>query len=204
MENNRIRILLVEDDYLVCEEIKRTLRDSQYSVIGEASTGVEAIQHTKDLAPDVILMDIKMPVMNGLEASRLIQEQCPTPIVILTAHESKDLLEQASQVGAGSYLTKPPRLIEIERAVTIAVARHKDLMTMKQLYEQLKEAHSHIKVLQGFLPICSFCKKIRDDKGYWQQLEVYISIHSEALFTHSYCPNCLEEHFPEYKPAKRE
>lgn len=197
MATNNIRILIAEDDYLVCEEITRTLRDSDYTVIEEASTGEEAVALTQDHKPDAILMDIKMPVMDGLEASRQIQELCPTPIVILTAHESKDLLEQASKVGVGAYLTKPPKLAEIERAVLIAMARHRDLMEIRQLYYDLKEAHSRIKTLEGILPICSFCKKIRTDEGSWQQIESYIHDRSGTKFSHGVCENCVKKHYPE-------
>ncbi|MCK4911927.1 MAG: response regulator, partial [Thermodesulfovibrionales bacterium] len=81
--------------------------------------------------PDVVLMDIEMPEMNGLDASKEIQEICPTPIVILSAYESSDLFEKASAAGAGAYLIKPANLSEIERAITIAVARHGDLIKLQ-------------------------------------------------------------------------
>ena len=69
-------------------------------------------------------------------------------------------------------------------------------LSLKQL--ELKEALSQVKILSGFLPICSSCKKIRDDKGYWNQIETYIGNHSEAEFTHGICPNCAEKHYPEF------
>lgn len=197
MNMQNIRMLIAEDDYLVAEEIKRTLKESNFVIVGEANNGKDAIELTANLKPDVVLMDITMPQMNGLEATVQIQEQCPTPVVILTAHESKDLLEEASRVGAGAYLTKPPKLVEIERVVSIALARHQDLMKLKRLNADLEKALSEIKTLRGILPICSFCKSIRNDEGYYEQLESYLQSHSDIDFSHTVCPSCIKLHYPD-------
>lgn len=197
-EEKPVRVVIAEDDYLVAEEIKRTLRASRYEIVGEAANGAQAMELVGETRPDVVLMDIKMPQMGGLEASIHIQQQWPTPIVILTAHESKDLLERASEAGAAAYLIKPPNLAEIDRAVTIALARHHDLMELRRLNGDLKKALHEIKLLHGILPLCSFCKKIRDEAGEWQRLEAYIHQHSEAEVSHTICPDCVREHYPEY------
>ena len=157
------------------------------------------------LKPDVILMDVQMPKMDGLTASEIIQEKCPTPVIVLTAHESQDFVQRASETGVGAYLTKPPRPAEIERAVTIAMARHGDLMAYRRLTRQLAEkndeltrALEEIKTLRGCLPICSNCKKIRDDKGYWERIENYLQQHTDVEFTHGICPDCIRELYPEF------
>lgn len=188
-----IRIVIAEDDYFVNEEIKRSLRGLPYEIIGEANNGAEAVEMTCELQPDVVLMDIKMPKMDGIEASRLINEKCPTPVVIISSYESKDILENASRVGVGAYLTKPPKTEEIDRAITIAIARHRDLLELRQLYSDLKEANSKINILEGIIPICTQCKKIRDDKGYWDILESFLEKHSEAVFSHGMCPQCSDK-----------
>jgi len=133
MSDLNICIVIAEDDFLVCEEVKRVLRGSRYTIIGEACNGVEAVKMASELNPDLILMDIKMPKMDGMEASRQITEQHPLPIVILTAYETPELVEQASKVGVGAFLGKPPQFAEIDRAITIAMARHRDLMEMRRL-----------------------------------------------------------------------
>ena len=200
MKSKKIRVLTVEDDYLISEEISRILKQMESDHVGDASDGQEAVEMTCELHPDVILMDIKMPRMDGFEATTQIQKLCPTPIVILTAHESQDLVKRASKVGVGAYITKPPKQMEIERAITIAIARHEDLMTMKKLYsevelqkKELEKAMAEIKTLRGIIPICGKCKKIRNDKGLWQQIEVYIHEHSGADFSHGLCPECAKE-----------
>jgi AmiR/NasT family two-component response regulator len=199
------RVLIAEDDYLVSEAIKRALNQIGYELIGNASDGLEAVEMACALKPDVVLMDIKMPELDGLEAAKRIMECCPMPIVVLSAHESKDLIEKASETGVAAYLTKPPKSNAIERAIIIAMARHNDLMELRRLNtelqfhkEELEKALAEIKTLRGILPICSHCKKIRDDKGYWNQIESYIRDHSEAEFSHSVCPDCLKKHYPKY------
>ena len=195
-----IKVLVAEDDYLVGEEIQRELRTAGFEVVADANNGREAVDLTKRLNPDVVLMDIQMPVLDGLSAAREIQRDYPTPVVILTAHESEDLVEEASHAGVGAYITKPPERNEIHRAISIAMARHRDLMTIRSLYEtvqaqndEIEQAAKDIRTLEGIIPICAKCKKIRDDTGYWSQVEIYIQNHSEATFSHSLCPKCAED-----------
>jgi len=83
-----------------------------------------------------------MPEIDGLEAASQIQERCPVPVVVLTAHESQDFVDKASEAGAAAYLTKPPKPAEIERAITIAIARHKDLMELRQLNRKIESGKS--------------------------------------------------------------
>jgi YesN/AraC family two-component response regulator len=202
-ETKKIRILIAEDDFLVSRAIERTLVRGGYEVVGQAANGEKAVEMTKSLRPDILLMDIQMPRMTGLEAAEVIQRECPTPVVILTAHESFDLLDKASQIGVSAYLTKPPKPQEIERALVIALARHGDLIELRRLNaelaaqkEALEKAMREIKILRGILPICVNCKKIRDDGGFWEQVEVYIRNHSEVQFSHGICPDCMKLLYP--------
>jgi CheY-like chemotaxis protein len=126
-EQEKPRLLIVEDDYLVGEMIKGLLEEAGYTVVGEATDGLEAVEMTQSLQPDAVLMDIMMPVMDGIEATRLIYERCPTPVVMLTAYETQEMVEKASAAGAGAYLVKPANVREMERAITIAIARFSDI-----------------------------------------------------------------------------
>ena len=90
-----------EDDCLASEEIARELKEIGHDQVGEASTGVEAVELANKLHPDVVLMDIKMADLDGLEATRRIQESCPTPVIIVTAHESHDLVPKVFETGGG-------------------------------------------------------------------------------------------------------
>lgn len=133
-----IRALIVEDDTLVGEMIQGLLEEIGYTVIGKAVDGIQAIALTKTLQPDVILMDIEMPEMDGIEATRHIYENCPVPVVMVTAHETPELVEKASAAGAGAYLIKPPNVREMERAVTVAMARFEDMMELRRLNAELQ------------------------------------------------------------------
>jgi signal transduction histidine kinase len=113
-------------------------------VIGEAVNGVEALDKVQSLRPDVVLMDIRMPEMDGVEATRRIQEQCPTPVVILTAHDKSDLVEAASESGAGAYLVKPPNGHAMERAITVAMARFEDMMELRRLNDELRSRNEDL------------------------------------------------------------
>lgn len=139
-----IRVLIAEDDYLVGEMIKSMLEDMAYQVVGEAINGLEAVELTQSLQPDVVLMDIKMPDMDGIEAIRRISESCPTPVVILTAYDMPELVEAASQVGAGAYLVKPPDAREMERAISVAMARFDDMRELRHLNAELEARNEEL------------------------------------------------------------
>lgn len=117
------RILIVEDDFLVAEMIQGILEECGYTILGMATDGREAIQMTLRLRPDVVFMDIHLPVMNGLEASREILRICPTPIVVLTAYEHRELVEEARKAGVTAFLVKPPSPAGLEQAIATAKAQ---------------------------------------------------------------------------------
>jgi len=199
MRHKPITVLIAEDDFLISEEIKRVVTQSdRYEIAGEAFDGNEALAMTIALKPDVVLMDIEMPEMSGLEAARKIQRYCPTPIVVLSAHESRQLVAEAClQSGIGAYLTKPPKFAEIDRAITLAMARHWDMLALRTANEELTRKMNEIHPLHGVLPICSFCKSIRNEQGEWERIESYIHQRSAATFSHSFCPQCAEKHYPD-------
>jgi len=132
------RVLIAEDDHLVGEMVKGYLEEAGYTVVGEASNGQEAVYLAKSLQPDVVLMDIKMPDMDGIEATQRIQSSSPTPIVVLTAFDTPELVERAGEAGVGAYVVKPPGRREIERAIAIAMARFEDMMDLRRLTDELK------------------------------------------------------------------
>lgn len=199
-EMKSIRVVVAEDDFFIAEEIIRSVRSLGWEVVGEAATGKEAVEQTMALSPDLVLMDIKMPEMNGIDASMEIQERRPTPVVIITAHETRDLLDEASEAGVAAYLTKPPTPAQIERAGTVALARFQDLVEVRRLNQELEkkntslqEALDRVETLEGILTVCSSCRKIPDEKGDWVHMEVYLTTRTKAQFSHGFCPSCYEE-----------
>ena len=201
----KAKILIAEDDFIVSEVIRKEIEDLGYKVVGKAPDGRKAVEMTCSLKPDVVIMDIEMPDMDGLEATMHINKTCPTPVVILTAYDTPDLVKQASKMGAGAYLVKMPGAREIERAIAIATARFNDMIALRRANAKLQnrnkalqKALNKVKKLSGLLPICANCKKIRTDDGYWQDVAVYIREHSEADFSHGICPECAEKLYSGY------
>ncbi len=193
-----VRVLVVEDDYLVGEMTQGLLLDIGLVVAGTATHGQEGVEMARLLKPDVILMDIAMSGMeDGIEATRRIQQLCPTPVVALTAYESSDLVDKASAAGIGAYLVKPANAQELERAITIAMARFHDMMEVRRLQAQLQEslaataaATAHLRLLQSLLPLCPNCRQTRTDAAYWGRVREYMQAHSAALAESPRCPNC--------------
>ncbi|MCK5199260.1 MAG: response regulator [Spirochaetales bacterium] len=139
-KGENLKILIAEDDFLVSEMIEGELVNSGYEVLGKASDGNMAFELTQSLKPDIVLMDIRMPELNGLEASRKIMESCPTPIIILTAYETRNMVVDAGAVGVGAYLNKPLDIQELERAILISMARFEDIMNLRDKNIKLEEA----------------------------------------------------------------
>ncbi len=142
MKRQDIRVLIAEDDYLVGEMIKEIFEEEiGYTIVGKATDGQQAVEMTQAIRPDVVLMDIKMPRMDGIEATRRIYENCPTPVVMLTAYETPELVAEATAAGVGAYVTKPPDVREMERVIAVAMARFDDMMKLRQLNAEL-QAHN--------------------------------------------------------------
>jgi DNA-binding NarL/FixJ family response regulator len=195
-------VLVVDDDSVMRKALGFQLKKLGHMVTGDATNGKEAVEAVLSERPSVVLMDVEMPFMDGLEATKAIQEQSPTPVVLLTAHSDPNFVRRASEAGAAAYLIKPSNPQEIERAILIAVARHADLMTLRKVNAELEQALHQVKTLSGLLPICAHCKKIRNDGGYWQAVESYLSAHTELQFTHGFCPDCLKTLYPDFVKAR--
>ncbi|MFI5337850.1 MAG: ANTAR domain-containing response regulator [Opitutales bacterium] len=196
-----LKVVIADDESLVINLIQDELESLGLRVVGKAADGRQAVELVRTLHPDVILMDIAMPELDGIAAAAAIQLEYPIPVVILSAHDATDDVERATAAGVGAFLVKPPRADELDRAISIAVARHADLMKLRRLNEELQRTMAEARTLGGLLPICCSCKKIRDDQGYWSQVESYLSQRTGVQFTHSYCPECLEKYFPSYGPS---
>ena len=139
-ESKKLKVLIAEDDFLVSEMIEGELLNTGYEVVGKASNGKIAVELTQSIKPDLVLMDIRMPELNGLEASKQIMDICPTPIIILTAYDNRDMVIDAGDAGVAAYLNKPLDSQELERAILISMARFKDIMNLRDKNIELEEA----------------------------------------------------------------
>ena len=189
----KLSVLVADDDLLAIQVIMAAVEHLGHEIVGTASDGERAVEMALSLRPDLVLMDVEMPVLDGVEACRLIQESFPLPVVMLTIHDSMEVVQRASEVGAGAYLIKPVDIPALDRAITVSRARFGDLVELRKLNVELAHALAQVEVLRGIIPICMFCKNIRDDHGFWARVEAYVRCHSTAQFSHGICPTCFEK-----------
>ena len=323
-----LKILIVEDERLIAEDIKHTLVHFNYKVIGIISEGEDALKKLEKLSPDLILMDIMLKgKLNGIEASTIINKKYDIPIIFVTAYADDKTIDQATSASPYGFILKPFNSKEIHAVIEMTMVKHKakkileessakfesmfqgnpepsvyidndfkivdinprlteyflytkeevkgkyiddlivpeeskleaedlnvktsqgyvyhdtfrkrkdgvlvpvsisaapimikgktagsfviykDISKQKEaeterekVITDLKQALEKVKTLSGLIPICSHCKKIRDDSGYWQKVEEYLSQHSDMDFSHSICPECLQKHYPkQYEKMK--
>lgn len=126
------RVLLVDDEALIRMGMRAMLTDLGYRVVGEAADGQEAIEKVAALDPDIVIMDIRMPGMDGLEATRRIMATHPVPIIVLTAYNHRSLVEEAADAGVLAYLMKPVRESDVAPAIEVARARFADLRWLRR------------------------------------------------------------------------
>lgn len=195
-----MKILIAEDNKVSRLLIEKTLGARGYELI-VAADGEEAGEHLSSATPPrLAVLDWMMPKVDGIELCRRLRQQKEssyTYVIILTARGEKEDVIEGLDAGADDYLTKPfepkellarvragQRILDLENALATKV-------------RELQQANAHVRTLQGLLPICMYCKSIRDDSDTWQRLESYISDHSGVMFSHSMCDDCLEKHHPD-------
>ncbi len=163
------RILIAEDDYLVAERLRANLEDMGYTVVGETASGRDVVEMTEMLQPDVVMMDLRLLEASGITAARRITECCPTPIVMLTAHETPELVTQAGEAGVGYYLLKPAGLRELERAMRIAVARFEDMQELRRLNAAIQASERRYALAQRAANIGSWDWDIQTGTLHWSE-----------------------------------
>ena len=142
------------------------------------------------------LLDWEMPGLQGPEVVQRIRSRAgdtsPTYVILLTVRDSSADIVQGLKAGADDYVTKPANEDELIARVNVG-ARVVQLQTaLADRVRSLEEALANVKALQTLLPMCAYCKSIRNDQNYWEKVETYFTQHSNVSFTHSYCPNCYE------------
>ena len=188
------RVLIADDEPVNRQILINILSQGPY-VLDVTTSGEEALAHLGAQRPDIALLDIMMPRISGYEVCRAIREDYPRfelPVLFLTAKSQPADLVAGYRAGANDYLVKP---INKDELLT-RVETHLELLRVHRHLERLVEQRTaQLKVLRGLLPLCSMCKKIRDDEGYWREVVDYINVHTEAEFSHGICPSCLDEHY---------
>jgi len=209
---HEVRILVADDDPDVLLLFTTLLLAEGYDVY-EATAGKGCLDATRSHHPDIVLLDVMLPDIMGVEVCRQIKAepglQDTFVILVSGARVSSEYQAEGLNVGADGYIVKGVSnsefLARIQSLVRIKCAedalREKE-KEQQRLISELEKALAEIKTLKGLIPICASCKKILDDKGCWNQLEAYLSKHTDAMFSHGICPECTEKLYPEYVRKK--
>lgn len=203
-----MRILIAEDDAVSRRVLEATLVKWGYDVV-VTTDGQQALDALKQPdAPSLAVLDWMMPGLDGSEVCRRIREAIGGRllyVLLLTAKGNKEDIVEGLTAGADDYVVKPFDRAELQARLNVGERILRLQAELAKRVNELELALSKVNLLQGLLPICCYCKKIRDDQNYWQQVEGYIAEHSEAQFTHAICPSCREKIVePELKRLRNE
>ena len=195
-----MRVLIVDDDAVSLRMLKVLLHEWGFEFV-EATNGSEALRLLdEDPSLKLAIVDWMMPEMDGLELCRRVREKSEENYIytiLLTAREQKKDIVTGMEAGADDYVTKPFEPMELKSRIKAGERMLRQKALLSEKVKELQEALAHVKRLQGLIPICMHCKRIRDEEQIWQELETYMQEHSEAVFSHALCEQCLQEHYPE-------
>jgi DNA-binding response OmpR family regulator len=190
-----VRVLVAEDDALSRRVVELALRAGRYEIVSAVNGGEAWEQLQKSDAPKVAILDWMMPVMDGPEVCRKVRQtptQEPPYLILLTAKDRIEDIVTGFDSGADDYVVKPFEREELLARVRVGLRMLRLQSSLLERVQELEGALAKVNQLQGLLPICSYCKKVRNDNNYWQQVEAYVAEHSAARFSHGICPTCYE------------
>jgi CheY-like chemotaxis protein len=195
----KMKILVAEDDAVTRKILAVTLERLGWDVV-TANDGDAAWQLFETLkgkeAPELAVLDWMMPGLEGIEICRRLRA---TPgfelvhVILLTSRADKQGLSEGLAAGANDYITKPFDPVELEARVRVGERMVNLQRSLAARVADLEAALGEVRALQGLLPICSYCKKVRNEANYWEQVDSYLVSHSDVKITHGICPTCLEK-----------
>ncbi|MCK6600195.1 MAG: response regulator [Bacteroidetes bacterium] len=192
--------VLIADDIALNREVYRSILEAELFLdISEAADGNAAVRMLNNAGSypfDLVITDVDMPEMDGLQLSRYIRETetlKDTQILVITALKEDRVLQESFEIGVTDFISQPVQPLELLVRVKAALRLKQEVGYHGKKIAELQDAISRVHTLSGLLPICAGCKKIKDDHGYWKQVESYIESHTHATFTHGICPACTEK-----------
>jgi phosphoserine phosphatase RsbU/P len=202
-----MHVLVAEDDRVTRELLARTLAriGCDATLVDDGGAAWEYLRVAD--APTLAILDWMMPGMDGPEICRRVRADLPLAhmyLLIVTAREAQGDLIAGLSAGADDYIVKPFDPGELQARVVVGIRVLSLQQKLAERVAELQTALANVKQLRGLLPICSYCKRIRGDDQYWQQVEGYISEHSDAQFSHGICPACFENLAAELDEETRE
>ena len=203
MAAETIKVLLIEDnpgDVLLVREMLKEAGAPRFDlcVADRFASGIERLRQDRY---DVVILDLGLPDSQGLDSLRELHRQVPkVPVLVMTGLADEDTGIKAVQEGAQDYVLKGTTDGKsLARNIRYAIGRKQILDERDMLIVQLQEALGNIRTLKRMVPICSWCKKIRDDEGYWRQLEAYVTEQTGSVFSHGCCVECEKKVLYEFQ-----
>jgi len=188
-----MRLLVADDDAMMRRLLERTLDRWGYEV-RVAADGTEAWQVLESAdRPEMAILDWMMPGLSGVDVCRRVRERMPeagTYLILLTSKDRMEDAVEALEAGADDHIAKPFAPEELRARLRVGERIVALQRSLGQRVRALEDALQQVKRLEGLLPICAWCKKVRNDQNYWQGVDVYIMEHSDARITHGICPDC--------------
>ena len=142
------RVVLADDDPIIRMDLREMLTGMKYDVVGEASDGQVAVELARKLSPDLVIMDIRMPELDGIEAARILTSEAVAPVLLLTAYSEPDLVQRATQAGVIGYLVKPFRESQLGPAIEVTLARFREFEQVRKELSDVREALEARKVIE--------------------------------------------------------
>jgi len=198
-----MKILIADDDPFVRKLLASKLAKWEHAVYAVASRSEAWAYFSRTDEPCLAILDWLMPGIDGPEVCRLVRSFRPDAaiyLLLLTANSERSDKVEGLAAGANDYVTKPFNEAELYARVQVGMRMLELQQQLAGRIEQLSVALARIRKLEGLLPICTYCKSIRNDLNYWQTVEHYICEHADVAFTHGVCPGCLETLLRSAKP----
>jgi len=193
-----MRILVAEDDPTSRAVLQAVLEKQGHEVIA-ATDGLEAWDILqKPESPKLVILDWMMPGLDGIDVCRRVRSmdtQVEPYVVFLTTLSDRAHIVSGLDAGANDYVVKPFDHLELRARVATGQRMIQLQERLVSQANELREALAQVKTLRSIIPICCVCKKVRDDSDYWQSVEMYVSSHTDAQFSHGFCPECLAEYY---------
>lgn len=193
-----MRVLIAEDDRASRLVLETVLSKWDYEIVSTANGEEAWAALCQGGAPSIAILDWMMPGIDGVEVCRRFRTTYPhTPayFILLTVLDRKENIVAGLEAGANDYITKPFHKEELRARLRVGERVLELQQTLARRVDELQHALQHVRTLQGILPICVHCHRIRSDQESWERIEKYISDHTDALFSHSYCPDCVEKYY---------